>query len=458
VEDLRKEIVHLSKENEVVLTKQLVHEPGSGASTIAKHVLWQLKAEMRCVSINAKLLFSGEKVDLDKIKILADSLLSLRSLGEENDVVKGGWRSERISCPPVLVLLDNSDETIGDILSSAIEDKVQQQKIKHNSALFVLLNICSSLDFSSNASAQNSLLKQQLSEEEQIIFKGRLQVMGEELLCPLEDILSFVIMAENFNQESKYIKKVVETALSEIDLHPDQRQLLMYLSLLKWFINAGLPVQLCQVLIFGYLENSGDKRTLLDKLCCQLKFFVVTRDRNLRGTAPFKFLEICHKPVAFQVLKQLISFEEKLPNYISELIKEKVFSSERFMANEVSITFRKLLLFRPVIETVDKSNVSLRKQTFSDLLTSVMKIPKGSQKSVRLLETGFQHMGRTEDRAYVAQGLARLYNFRHGQVKSDNVLIDFKKAEEWAEIGIGLHPFNFTMHDTLGQVQKKHLE
>ena len=219
------------------------------------------------------------------------------------------------------------------------------------------------------------------------------------------------------------------------------------------------------------------------------QIFLVTCDHNLRGTAPFKFLEICHKPVAFQALKQLISLEEERPNYISELIMEKVFSSESFMSNEVSITFRKLLLFRPVIEIVDKSKVYLRKQKFSDLLTSVMKIPKGPQKAdslleigfqkaVSLLETGFQHLVRTEDRAYVAQGLARLYNVRQGQVSSDNVsrgqvtpdnvtrgqvtsdnvFSDFKKAEEWAEIGIGLHPFNFTMHDTLGQVQKKHLE
>ncbi len=171
----------------------------------------------------------------------------------------------------------------------------------------------------------------------------------------------------------------------------------------------------------------------------------------------------------------MISFEEELPYFISELIKEKVFSSESFMAKEVSITFRKLLLFRPVIEIVDKSKVYLRKQKFSDLLTSVMKIPKGPQKAdslleigfqkaVSLLETGFQHLVRIEDRAYVAQGLARLYNVRQGQVSSDNVsrsqvtsgnvFSDFKKAEEWAEIGIGLHPFNFTMHDTLGQVQK----
>jgi hypothetical protein len=54
VEDLRKEVVHLSQENEVVLTKQLVHEPGSGASTIAKHVLWQLKAEMRSTRFNQR--------------------------------------------------------------------------------------------------------------------------------------------------------------------------------------------------------------------------------------------------------------------------------------------------------------------------------------------------------------------------------------------------------------------
>jgi len=49
VEDLKKDILKLNQhDSNVVEVKQIFHEPGSGASTIAKHVLWLLKTEMRC--------------------------------------------------------------------------------------------------------------------------------------------------------------------------------------------------------------------------------------------------------------------------------------------------------------------------------------------------------------------------------------------------------------------------
>ena len=44
---------------------------------------------------------------------------------------------------------------------------------------------------------------------------------------PLTSMLSFVIMAENFNNDSPYIKKIVSQALVDIDNHGQKQKKLL---------------------------------------------------------------------------------------------------------------------------------------------------------------------------------------------------------------------------------------
>ena len=177
-----------------------------------------------------------------------------------------------------------------------------------------------------------------------------------------------------------------------------------------------------------------------------MKLFINEHENEYRrGTCPFKTIEVTHSPVAFQVIRHLINPFPELPNVVSAMIQEHVFISEDFWSKEISIIFRKLLLFRQIEELFVKSRVFKRKRRFSDLILDILEQDRGKEEAIELLEVGFTHLTRPEDKAYVAQGLARFHIYDG----------ELDKAENWAQRAIALHPFNFAMYDTLGQVYKK---
>ena len=107
---------------------------------------------------------------------------------------------------------------MADLLSSALEVQTHQKGIIQDSPLFIILFVCSSTDFEAKSSDVNIArvtnkdcqILQKLDPDEMTIFQTRLKFLVEESECKVEDMLSFVIMAEDFNENSVYIKKVVQ--------------------------------------------------------------------------------------------------------------------------------------------------------------------------------------------------------------------------------------------------------
>jgi hypothetical protein len=128
------------------------------------------------------------------------------------------------------------------------------------------------------------------------------------------------------------------------------------------------------------------------------------------------------------------------------MITDKTFLEERFYANEISIMFRKLLVTRANIDQGEEVDLASKKKRFSELIEDVM-IKTNHETAKDLLEIGFHNLPRDEDKAFIAQALARL------QIEQQK----FEEAENWAKEAIALLPVNFTMHDTIGQVYKKKL-
>ena len=98
-------------------------------------------------------------------------------------------------------------------------------------------------------------LKQEPTKDELEKLKGKLKQLIKsfrEKEIPLENMLHFVIMAENFDIKSNYVKKVVNEALEDIGDYGKQENLLQYLAIMKYFGDKGLPStychQVCQVL------------------------------------------------------------------------------------------------------------------------------------------------------------------------------------------------------------------
>jgi len=401
-------------------------------------------------------------VNAKEVEKCAEAILTIRGLGEDPQISKGRLLSQRKHCVSVLILLDDGNEVLTAVLCSKLEEFVRKHQIRRDSTMFVILSICSSTGSLDTTEDQDCQIEQKLLDSEKEIFSNRLKFLVEEKTCKVEDMLSFVIMAENFDEQSAYVKKTVEAALKGIQRYPEQKQLLLYLALLKWYGNSGLPAKHCESYIFPQLVSIASQTNFLERLCRQVKLFVNEyKNEYTRGTCPFKTIEVTHSPVAFQVIIHLINPFTELPNVVSKMIQEQVFSSEDFWSKEISIIFRKLLLFRQIIESYGNSRAIKRKNRYSDLILDISEKPHGKEKAIELLEVGFAHLTRKEDRAYVAQGLARfhIYNGELDVVKLP--VVDVKstmdKAETWAQQAIALHPFNFAMYDTLGQVYKKKL-
>jgi len=174
------------------------------------------KSTMRCLAVDGRRFLNGEKVDTAKVEKVADCISNIRSIGEDPDVAKGKLLNQKQKCVTVLILIDNANDFLAEVLSAKLEQNSQRDEIIHESTMFILLYICSSVELQSTDVGQDSPMTedcqifQKLNPGEKHIFQSRLMSMLEERNCNAEDMLSFVIMAEDFDENSKYVKKVVK--------------------------------------------------------------------------------------------------------------------------------------------------------------------------------------------------------------------------------------------------------
>ena len=332
--------------------------------------------------------------------------------------------------------------------------------------MFLILYISSSfeMDLSLDGSITHGYyLKQALSPKEKTLFKTRLKVLEENQSMDFEDMLSFVIMAENFKDDSDYVRKVVENALYDMKkVYSRQADLLLYLSVLKYFGDMHLPAIHCRKIAFPLLSDSTIRdlrgKTIniedcdmavrdLQDFSPQAKLFL-KENSDTSGGARFALfyhsLEIAHRPVAFQVYSSLLPHEEDLANVVTKLLSEKGLTDRSQAREFVLMTLRKLLCKRQIIANVDDDKYS--KGKYSPLIQRIL--DTSSRESARaVLRKGYETVN-DDNKSYIAQTLSRMHN----EFK------EFEEAKQWAEKAVQDAPENFTCVDTLGQVYKKELK
>jgi hypothetical protein len=162
---------------------------------------------------------------------------------------------------------------------------------------------------------------------------------------PLTNMMAFVIMAENFDKHSSYIKRVVSDALEDISSYGRQETLLIYLAIMRYFGDNGLPSSQCHSFIDDLgSANIKNTSTLLDNLSSQAKLFVV----EISTEKAHNILEITHTPVAYQLLDKFTQFgtgfkKAKLKKYVQDLLYESKIMEKRFLKDDVHEAIRDLL-------------------------------------------------------------------------------------------------------------------
>lgn len=217
----------------------LLHEPGSGGSTLAMQVLWDLRKELRC----AKVLDSSTDP-----KATAQQVLRL--------FLAGGSENQNT----VLLLLDNKctseDASFLESLEENLFDKIKANKITTTIPVVIILNCIRQTHM--GESVRNINLYSTLSTREKMNFDSKqsdiIQTHGDRHT----ELHAFNIMQSNDSRS--YIENVCKTLLEEVTLkkkwRPRQQQLLAFLALINSYVpGSDLPQDFCQLLFRKKADN-----------------------------------------------------------------------------------------------------------------------------------------------------------------------------------------------------------
>ncbi len=284
--DILKEVKNLKRGTENIVARlPVIHHPGAGATTIARHALWTFREDYRCV------LLDGDRYAKNmgaKLQRTAEQILNFRELGELEEIARGG--DSGLSCPPILVLVgstkknfnspsilrairfsefyyfqfDNCSPEMAKLLTSYIEKKCEERGIVSRSRILVMMCLYSSFNYraqsvdSYDVESRNPVkIERTLSEGEKIRFSSKLEELKDKRES-VDDLLAFILIANEFDENSDYVKGVVNNTLLQMkDAYPRQRKLLQYLSVLRYFGNSSLPHKHCVSFVFGPLTSDA---------------------------------------------------------------------------------------------------------------------------------------------------------------------------------------------------------
>ncbi|XP_033755788.1 sterile alpha motif domain-containing protein 9-like [Pecten maximus] len=218
----------------------LIHQPGSGGTTTARQILWDLRREYRCC------------VARRITDQTCDQIVELRNYEESG------------SPRPPLVLLDNCDEEILVNLQSYLQRRAREASIRSDEPIdtFCVLLVCSRRTRlpRNYIKEQPVLIRQELDTQELDWFKKKAGVLKnrfekDEGIDP-KLLISFNILKENFN--FSYIQSTVKQFVDGID-SKEEKDLLLYLSLINTF---DIDFQPLPISAFDALMKSGQGSNL----------------------------------------------------------------------------------------------------------------------------------------------------------------------------------------------------
>ncbi|XP_031416183.1 sterile alpha motif domain-containing protein 9 [Clupea harengus] len=390
----------------------LFHHPGCGGTTLAMHVLWNLRKKFRCVVIKNKTAQNSD---------IAAQVKQLLTYGKE----------EQSSYTPVLLLVDNLEdveELQKDILSAAHEIKKQE------SVLVIILN-CQRSQFPA-ASSRNSridsvFITYELSPREQGFFQEKLKELKGHHEKP-ETFYAFVIMTNNFSES--YIESLVCNTLKDLDVSTNVGQLMSFLALLNTYINGScMSLSLCEEFV-GIRNALWGKETLWEKMNPYSTLFIGFKVEECGTYQAVRFLHQMIAKHCLQVLacKHHLKLSEITTNLLHcDLLYKSGMGKDILVQNILS-----MLITRQ------------RKQLGDDKDTLFSPLVEEMQKAEGEVNTVLTHAIKRFDRnATVPQALAR-----HFYLKEK----DFTSARRWA-LDAQQKNNNSYIADTLGQVYKSHL-
>ncbi|EGV95714.1 sterile alpha motif domain-containing protein 9-like [Cricetulus griseus] len=394
----------------------LYHHPGCGGTTLAMHVLWDLKKKFRCAVLKNK------ATDFLEIGEQVSKLISYKATSHQDYI-------------PVLLLVDDFEEQENTyILQNTINSFIAEKGLRYEKTLVIILNCMRSQNPDASAKLADSIsLKYQLSPKEQRAFEAKLQeIEKEHKNC--ENFYSFMMLKGSF--ETTYIENVVKNTLKDLDIHSRRAQLISYLALLNSYVtDSTISLSQCEIFLgIIYTNKHGKPESVEDNMGTYSTLVIRT---EVLDYGRYTGIRIIHPLIAIHCLKELeMSYGMGKCQITLNILEEKVFYDSGIGRDKFKHDVQTLLLTRQRKEHGAETDTR-----FSPLIEELK-----NEETEKILTVGSD---RFPQNAFICQALAR-----HFYIKEKN----FSTALVWANLAKRKAPKNSYISDTLGQVYKSEIK
>ncbi|XP_006891533.1 PREDICTED: sterile alpha motif domain-containing protein 9-like [Elephantulus edwardii] len=417
-ENLKELIEYLAESPKPIFAKiiNLFHHPGCGGSTLAMHVLWDLKKNFRCAVLKNK------AADFTEIGEQVINLITYKTTSPQEYM-------------PVLLLVDDFEDPENIcILQNAIHASLAEKEFRYEKTLVILLNCMRSQNPDESARFEDGIaLKYQLSPKEKRAFEDKLmEIEKQHKNC--ENFYSFMIMKKNFDET--YVEKVVKNILEGYEVDSKEGKLLSFLALLNSYVtDSTISVSQCELFLgITHTKTPWEPETLQDKM---RNYSTLLIEMEVAEYGRYTGVRIIHPLIASYCLKELEkSYHLDKSKIALEMLHEKLFYSSGIGRDKFLHDVQTLLLTRQRKEYGDKMDT-----LFSPLIEALPN--KNVEKVLK------QGSIRFPQNAFICQALAR-----HFYIKIKN----FNTALYWANQAKRIAPKNSYISDTLGQVYKSEIK
>ncbi|XP_064827455.1 sterile alpha motif domain-containing protein 9-like [Oncorhynchus masou masou] len=427
-----RELIKLQRQGSwSVNSVKLLHQPGSGGTTLAMQILWDLRKELRCAILVDP---SSDKKDMGK-QVQKDPLSDTRIIAKQ--VVELFATGDPENQNTVLLLQDN--EHLRDHLQDFLIREITEQKISAKFPVVIVLQCIRStciIDDEEDESRTEAdlLLKSRLSDKEKTSFVSKEKLVQRHHRDEMGKFHGFNIMQNNFNEE--YMRKTFcSEEGKEIIKYLQQNKvsrntkLFAFLALVNSYVPGSYLLQSQCEAFFSHQDPFGVNLSF-EKRMQPFSDLIVTFSRH---GGEDKRVRIAHPVLAHQCVQLLadagIARSSATLDFLQYLTRQQIQPSL-------------LLFFKDML--TKRETTSNGQEIFSRLILDIEK-HEGIPECANVLKTAsetFKHD------PFYPQSLARFYYIK---------MSDFTRAEIWAEKAKERVPTNSFIADTLGQVHKNHL-
>lgn len=419
-ENVKKMIRSQVRDSTCVLLN-LFHDPGCGGSTLAMHVMWDLRKEFRCA-------------------VLKDNALPKKEVAVQ---VSRLMKLESDKPSPVLLLVDDSKETenahdlVNWIRKAAVEDGLNINLDDAPNCKVIILNCVRSNNpkeqYRQHSPTQSQFITASLTQEEQKEFEKKLQELQKTHDKP-ENFYSFMIMKSNFDK--KYTDDLARNTLEKFDFSTKCAKLFAFLALLNTYVaETKISLSLCK----DYFEiklSRWQEDSVMDRMKPYSNFLIIDTVEELEG---HKGIRILHHSLASACLEELErSCYLKVSDIVMEILHCDLFFSAGVVEHKFELSVQQMLIER------QRKKDGEEREPFSPLIAKI----HGQQGRQTVQEIFVKASSRFVTSASIPQALARYLYINER---------DFPEAVKWAKKAKEIKKNQYTF-DTIGQVHKSNLK